>query len=675
MMILLRMRRTSDLKIEIARQDDRMAPSGSAILRSLQNESLPVIDLVIRESFQNSLDAGSKDTDSVNISVKTNLVLTQIIAPYFNGLSDSLLEKLPSETTVLSIADSNTSGLTGEVNTTDPKKLAESNIYKLIYGINMNQEGGDAGGSWGLGKTSFFRIGSGIVIYYTRIKTDIGEYEERLAACLIEDSTKEKALMPDNLRGIAWWGDKKNNTDDYERTYPITDSDFIHNFLDKFGLVPYVDSQTGTNIIIPFIEEDKLVIQNDDELLSEEVYWWERGISDSIRIAIKRWYLPRLFNPEYKRIFDQPYLACTLNKEIVQVTDSDLTYYTFRELYDAALTNTTQNNNIIVKEITLKQMGMEINSIPIGRIAYRKKSFEELGIINGSNLLPTAYIGDKDYSRREPAKVLGYARKPGMVVEYVVNDNDWMGGVHVGEDEFVLAFFVPNSDGILHERYRSKYNTLENYLRATENADHANWTDIHIDKHQVTMIKRLKKEISKIMASDLGESLEVISNKRTSTLSRKYGQLFLPKMGFGKSGTSSKKSENSGVNLKGKGTNGTLNIISFNKINNKNEAEVIVDITIPKKSTYQLVVNVVTIDKVLNFNSWEKTFGDAIPYPFILSDVSLKSSDQIILKNYDDQLQTFNFTNDSKVTAISQVAFKLIFKDITMKPTLALIKK
>src|SRR5699024_9245603 len=140
-----------------------MAPSGSAILRSLQNESLSVVDLVVRESFQNSLDAGLDNVDSVNIDVKTNKIRTQSVAPYFSGLTNNLMNKLPKETTVISIADSNTSGLTGEFNTTDPKKLAESNIYKLIYGINMNQEDGDAGGSWGLGKTSFFRIGSGIV--------------------------------------------------------------------------------------------------------------------------------------------------------------------------------------------------------------------------------------------------------------------------------------------------------------------------------------------------------------------------------------------------------------------------------------------------------------------------------------------------------------------------------
>ena len=34
-----------------------MAQDGDAILRSLQNKSLPIVDLMVRESLQNSLDA------------------------------------------------------------------------------------------------------------------------------------------------------------------------------------------------------------------------------------------------------------------------------------------------------------------------------------------------------------------------------------------------------------------------------------------------------------------------------------------------------------------------------------------------------------------------------------------------------------------------------------------
>ena len=38
-----------------------MAQVGSSVLRAIQNNSYPLIDLFIRESIQNSLDAGDKE--------------------------------------------------------------------------------------------------------------------------------------------------------------------------------------------------------------------------------------------------------------------------------------------------------------------------------------------------------------------------------------------------------------------------------------------------------------------------------------------------------------------------------------------------------------------------------------------------------------------------------------
>lgn len=46
------------MKLKNAPNDlQSMSQDGDAILRSLQNKSLPIIDLMVRESLQNSLDA------------------------------------------------------------------------------------------------------------------------------------------------------------------------------------------------------------------------------------------------------------------------------------------------------------------------------------------------------------------------------------------------------------------------------------------------------------------------------------------------------------------------------------------------------------------------------------------------------------------------------------------
>ena len=50
------------MKIEIA-EPGRMTQSGSSLLKLIQNNNMPILDLLVRESIQNSLDA-KNDTDT-----------------------------------------------------------------------------------------------------------------------------------------------------------------------------------------------------------------------------------------------------------------------------------------------------------------------------------------------------------------------------------------------------------------------------------------------------------------------------------------------------------------------------------------------------------------------------------------------------------------------------------
>ena len=52
------------MKIERA-QHARMSETGSSLLRLIQNHELPVLDLLVRESIQNSLDAKHATTPQV----------------------------------------------------------------------------------------------------------------------------------------------------------------------------------------------------------------------------------------------------------------------------------------------------------------------------------------------------------------------------------------------------------------------------------------------------------------------------------------------------------------------------------------------------------------------------------------------------------------------------------
>lgn len=58
------------MEIEIL-QNDRMAQDGHSILRSLQNDEIHPLDLLVREFTQNSLDAALSKEDGIKLLIDT----------------------------------------------------------------------------------------------------------------------------------------------------------------------------------------------------------------------------------------------------------------------------------------------------------------------------------------------------------------------------------------------------------------------------------------------------------------------------------------------------------------------------------------------------------------------------------------------------------------------------
>ena len=138
------------------------------------------------------------------------------------------------------------------------------------------------------------------------MKTDNG-FEERLIASLIESPKQKEKLLPNNVRGIAWWGEYKDESD--ERIFPLTDSEKIKEFLEIFGLSQYTNEETGTTIIIPYLKDFNL---NEDE---EKLYPWEEDKEIALKYAIQRWYNPRLNNEEYRKLVNNSKLIARVNEE------------------------------------------------------------------------------------------------------------------------------------------------------------------------------------------------------------------------------------------------------------------------------------------------------------------------------------------------------------------------
>ena len=101
------------MNIEIA-EHARMTESGSSLLRLIQNNDIPLLDLLVRESIQNSLDAARKDAKCVKVSIKEGKFYSRDLNRHFDGLEKPLNKRyIDGEYNFLSVSDSNTVGLTG----------------------------------------------------------------------------------------------------------------------------------------------------------------------------------------------------------------------------------------------------------------------------------------------------------------------------------------------------------------------------------------------------------------------------------------------------------------------------------------------------------------------------------------------------------------------------------
>ena len=187
--------------------------SGSGVLRAFQNEKMPSLDLLIREAIQNSMDARRLDKNYVKEEINVDQFNIRELIKFFPQISELLyIKSRLGYNKYISISDRNTIGLTGPIRIQDIEGTNCGRFLSLTEGIAKPQENQGAGGSWGYGKTVYYRIGIGLVIFYSRIKED-NQYKDRLMACLVENEKDENSILNYDKQyksktGVAWWGKK-----------------------------------------------------------------------------------------------------------------------------------------------------------------------------------------------------------------------------------------------------------------------------------------------------------------------------------------------------------------------------------------------------------------------------------------------------------------------------------
>lgn len=526
------------MKIEIA-VPGRMTQSGSSLLKLIQNNNMPILDLLVRESIQNSLDAKNEADSSVMVEFLTGNFGADLLNTELDGITDALSKRFWKDTyKYIAIKDSNTVGLTGKLHFDDVTDNQYGNLLKLIYEISKPQEAEGAGGSWGLGKTVYFRVGIGLVIYYSRIINEQGDYESRLAASLVENELEPDSLIPilgeKSKRGIAWWGEEIGEN----KTRPITDEEYIAKILNIFGIEPYTDNLTGTTIIIPYIDEETLLENNQIEYRDGEdnIIWpfWRSNIEDYLKVAVQRWYAPRLNNLNY------PYgkfLRAKINHNLISIDGMEPAFQVVHALYNRAIG--VESTGDILSDSSAVTNGEDISlrnvleTTKAGTIAYTKipRTLLKTGFPdNKPELFMYFNCEIRDKEKNKP--VVFFTRKPGMIVSYE-DVGGWVDGIcPTNKDEFILAIFVLNSNNRL-----AKIDTdfsLEEYVRKSEMADHTSWGDFSMGNFNPRIISKVQGQVNSRISKEFSVEEEDDTGKLNSGLGKMFGDLLLPPENFGK---------------------------------------------------------------------------------------------------------------------------------------------
>lgn len=464
--------------------------TGYSLRKLIQNSTDPILDLFVRESLQNSLDAGD---DSDAKFVIAEYIIGRFNRAKVNSVLNMITEKLdylyPDDYyTFIAIKDTNTTGLKGPLRADQVRDNISGNLRNLVYNICRPQEMPGCGGCWGIGKTVYFRMTKrGLVFYYSRTINNEGEYESRLCAALVEDETQEDAILPacddnNNRSGIGWWGINGKK----DQSYPIIDEILIKEILSYFDIEPFAEDQTGTMVIIPYINEQELLQHNQDStgLPDDSIQNvpWSDNLEEYLRICVQRWYACRLDNPYYYnrsadgRIFK--YLRAFVNGKEIRSSEMEPIFRVYQDLYNTCIYkiyNKADNPIVSTQNIECKAIDYWNSTAFLGHFAYVKLDKSQL--CNILNVHPKSYIWSTSSLSLKPGEnlpLLSMTRKPGMMVEY--NSQAWISFDNIPKtqgNDFILGLFVLNSKSKLTEEYN-----LEEYFRkGGENADHMGWHD------------------------------------------------------------------------------------------------------------------------------------------------------------------------------------------------------
>lgn len=602
---------------------------GSVTLKSLQNDNVPELDLLVREAIQNSSDASLKEPgDSFKVNFTTGKFCPSKFNFFISELDGELNARFPGQTAdFMEIRDTKTAGLTGCIRKSEIIDDDHGNFFKLIYDTGKRQMQTSAGGNWGFGKSVYYRVGIGIVVFYSRIKTDNG-FESRLIVTMVEDESNPDSLLRKlNARsaGKAWWGIR-----DGEDLLPITDSnfEFIQEVLDVFGLKPFKGNETGTSIIIPYTNPQALLddiipneVEIDEGIKQNFKAVWGSRIEDYLRLAIQKWYCPKIHNRKLKDFCDdKKWLLVSVNNNPINKDDLLPFFNLVQELYTTAIAKTYCYDyksewfeNIKTYPVNIRGY---LDGSTTGYVSVVRISKEEL---TGGQmaLTPYDYVGhfEADGGLNEP--IVMYTRDPGMVIEYSIT-GAWVKNIPCPEsdNDFLFAFYMPDTHKLIKADLAVKEFagiTLGEYLRACEASDHMGWAD----PAKMQIVDRIQKNTVNQIVNQTVNAAETKVEATASRLSGKLGRMLLPRVGYAK--------KSGGTSGTGGTGGGKIKDMEFETLSRSfDNDELVIDFSIKFSHSKKKAAISVIVDSEggrIDPSSWQKDIGTPFPADIISLEV------------------------------------------------------
>lgn len=455
-----------------------MGNNGKSAKRSLQDVDVPVLDSLVREGIQNSLDAAKDGADKVIVNFNSGYFDNDSFLKELGDIGEKSFAKFGEYREFISLGDKNTIGLVGNKDgQKDWHDSTRNNLRKLVFEMTEPQEKEGSGGSWGLGKTVFYTLSkAGLVIYYSRINEN-GFFKNRLIGVLMEDPDPSKDPLCSNnpdYTGIAFLGERG----DGGKVNAIEDDNFINKVLNTFGLRPYTGEDTGTTVIVPFIDSSYLLssFNNADE--EEDRLPWYYSLNKALRLLMLKWFFPRLSFNSYPKLFDgeinKPYLEAYINNNKVEINPVEEPVFSMLSRIFDDIAEKKADERVKVIRITRER---DLDNNILGWLGLMWCTPKELGITgyttNGVTLPePYSFLelnNQDDQEKNHP--IVCYMRSPGMINKYYLCSNN------MPKDKYLFGLFVLNSTN----KIRSNNLSLEEYVRQGEKSDHFEWSD-HILK-------------------------------------------------------------------------------------------------------------------------------------------------------------------------------------------------